>query len=161
MILEYADGLKRVFPSIIRNTALVLLVGLAIIFRSFMAPCRSILSIAMTLMFVYGGAVLLYQDGILNRLGFENFTDHLGGCTFGAAYGCFPILTGICLDYDTFLFSAISEYRMTGFDPRKAIQHGLISTGGTITAAGIIMAISFGSLMFSASISMVHIGFFL
>merc|ERR1712110_842054 len=44
-------------------------------------------------------------------------------------------------------------------NPRASIQAGLISTGGIITAAGVIMAIAFGDLLFSAISELNVMGF--
>jgi uncharacterized membrane protein YdfJ with MMPL/SSD domain len=63
----------------------------------------------------------------------------------------FSIIVGLALDYDVFLISRILEYRQEGLDHESSIVAGLYSTGGIITAAGLIMAVAFGGLMFSSS----------
>ena len=56
------------------------------------------------------------------------------------------------LDYDVFLVSRIYEYRsLDKYRHESSIVAGLNATGGIITAAGIIMATAFGSLLWSAS----------
>jgi uncharacterized membrane protein YdfJ with MMPL/SSD domain len=62
----------------------------------------------------------------------------------------FSMITGICFDYDIFLLVRITEYRADGIDPAASVRNGLVSTGGIITAAGVIMAIAFGGLLGSA-----------
>jgi RND superfamily putative drug exporter len=63
----------------------------------------------------------------------------------------FSIIVGVALDYDVFLISRILEYRLEGYEHKTSIACGLHATGGIITAAGVIMAFAFGSLMFSSN----------
>jgi uncharacterized membrane protein YdfJ with MMPL/SSD domain len=63
----------------------------------------------------------------------------------------FSIMVGLALDYDVFLVTRILEFRCSGYKHKSSIAAGLDATGGIITAAGIIMAVSFGSLLSSAS----------
>jgi uncharacterized membrane protein YdfJ with MMPL/SSD domain len=63
----------------------------------------------------------------------------------------FSIIVGLALDYDVFLISRILEYRLEGYEHKTSIACGLHATGGIITAAGIIMAFAFGSLMLSSN----------
>jgi uncharacterized membrane protein YdfJ with MMPL/SSD domain len=64
----------------------------------------------------------------------------------------FSIIVGLALDYDVFLVTRILEFRLEhGYKHESSIAAALDATGGIITAAGVIMAISFGSLLGSAS----------
>jgi len=62
----------------------------------------------------------------------------------------FFIITGIGLDYDIFVLIRVTEFRGKGYDPQHSIQEGLVSTGGIITAAGVVMAFAFSGMLFSA-----------
>merc|ERR1712039_1139677 len=52
-------------------------------------------------------------------------------------------MMGLALDYEIFLFERVREFREEGFGDREAIQLGLAATGTTISAAGLIMALTF------------------
>jgi len=142
---------------IIMSTVLIL--GVA--FRSAIVPLRSIFTLAGTVSFVYGSAVLAFQDGMLDFLGVPGINSRLGAVHFMAPVVLFPICTGICLDYDVFLITHIGEYRAAACSPDTAIQHGLCSTGGIITAAGLIMTTAFSGHIATQLDFMNVFGFFL
>jgi len=73
----------------------------------------------------------------------------------------FSILVGLGLDYDIFLFSRVVEYRKAGFSDRASITKGVYKTGRIITAAGVIMSIAFGGLLFSKQMVLNQFGFML
>eukprot|EP01079_Euglenida_sp_SAG-EU17-18_P011893 gene11893-2169_t len=62
----------------------------------------------------------------------------------------FSVLVGLSLDYDIFLLTRVAEYHSVGMSTNDAILFGLCKTGNIINAAGIIMAIAFSGLLFSA-----------
>ena len=124
----------------------LLLVGVA--FRSVLLPLRTAATITVTLIVVYGMAVLVYQDGIFDWA----FVDGLhqgAGQEWLVPVLSFPILVGISLDYDVFLLSSVFELRAAGHTTDEAVRMGVYSTGSVITTAGVIMAIAFSGLMFS------------
>ncbi len=59
----------------------------------------------------------------------------------------FSILVGLALDYDIFLMSRVVEYRHHGWSDAAAVALAVDKTAGIITAAGLIMAISFAGLL--------------
>ncbi|WP_326953840.1 MMPL family transporter [Amycolatopsis sp. NBC_01286] len=60
----------------------------------------------------------------------------------------FAGLFGLSMDYEVFLIARIQEEWRRGADTRTAIVEGLVSTGRTITAAALIMALVFVSFAF-------------
>ena len=62
---------------------------------------------------------------------------------------CVPIITGLTLDYDTFLIARIYELRGQGYSSRFSILKGLKVSGSSITYAGLIMAVTFSALLFT------------
>jgi uncharacterized membrane protein YdfJ with MMPL/SSD domain len=150
---DLISAIYGAFPSMIIGTMIVAFVSLAISFRSIMIPIRSLMTIAATLSFVYGASVLVFQDGILDWMGFEalHSKSYNGAVPYLIPVVSFPVVVGICLDYDIFLLTRASEFRSEQrMAPQDAVQHGLVATGWIITAAGIIMAIAFGGLLFSS-----------
>ena len=65
------------------------------------------------------------------------------------------------LPTDIFLLTRIWEFRAKGFGDREAVLAGLAKTGHVITAAGVIMAIAFAGLLFSAEPVLNQISFFM
>jgi uncharacterized membrane protein YdfJ with MMPL/SSD domain len=147
------DEVKAVydyFPGMIAATFAISMTILGVSFRSVVIPLRSLITNALTLGFVYGVSVLIYQRGILDWTGWGSVGHIPEGLNFTLPVIMFSMITGICSDYDIFLLVRIMEYRSAGVDPRTSVQKGLSSTGGIITAAGVIMAIAFGGLLFSS-----------
>ncbi|WP_328648867.1 MMPL family transporter [Amycolatopsis sp. NBC_00348] len=60
----------------------------------------------------------------------------------------FAGLFGLSMDYEVFLIARIQEEWRRGADTRTAIVEGIVSTGRTITAAAVIMALVFVSFAF-------------
>lgn len=91
------------------TTAVVfVLVGVA--FGSVMIPLRAIFSIGLTLAFVYGAAVWVYEDGVLNGLHFAGLAGNTALSWFSPVLS-FSVVVGLGLDYDIFLISRVFEFR--------------------------------------------------
>jgi len=71
----------------------------------------------------------------------------------------FSILVGLALDYDIFLMSRMVEYRKMGWSDRASICLAIQKTGGIITAAGVIMSVSFAGLLIPKSTVLNQYGF--
>lgn len=152
--IEYdaVEAVYGAFPTVITITMLVVFLLLGIFFQSIVTPFRSVVSICMTLSFVFGLCVLVFQHGILNWTHVPSWTSTGGEISWLVPVMAFSIIVGLALDYDVFLISRILEYReYHGYDHESSIVSGLHATGGIITAAGVIMAVAFGGLMFSSS----------
>ena len=67
----------------------------------------------------------------------------------------------LALDYDVFLILRIREHRFNGLSIRAAILRSIWEVNSTIIAAGIIMFLAFGSLMFSNIAAVNQISFIL
>jgi uncharacterized membrane protein YdfJ with MMPL/SSD domain len=152
--IEYdaVEAVYGAFPMVITITMLAVFLLMGIFFKSIVTPLRSVMSICMTLSFVFGLSVLVFQQGILNWTRIPSWTSTGGEISWLVPVMSFSIIVGLALDYDVFLISRILEYRTDhGYDHRSSIVAGLHATGGIITAAGVIMAVAFGGLMFSSS----------
>jgi RND superfamily putative drug exporter len=146
------DALQAVyasFPTMVVITTLVVFVLTGVSFRSVFTPLRSILSICLTLAFTFGLGVLVYQHGVFDWTGLRALTSIGDEVCWLVPIMAFSIIVGLTLDYDVFLISRILEYRLEGYEHKTSIACGLDATGGILTAAGIIMAFAFGSLMLS------------
>lgn len=152
--IEYdaVEAVYTAFPTVITITMLVVFLLMGVFFQSIVTPFRSVVSICMTLSFVFGLCVLVFQHGILNWTQVPSWSSTGGEISWLVPVMAFSIIVGLALDYDVFLISRILEYRTDkGYDHQSSIVAGLHATGGIITAAGVIMAVAFGGLMFSSS----------
>jgi len=156
---DAVNEVHLLFPWQVAGTCTLVFLIVGILFRSIFVPIRLLITIALPITWVYGFSVMVFQNGW-----FDSFSSNLNG--IHALYWlipvmCFSILVGLGLDYDIFLFSRVVEYRKLGYTDQAAIIKGIYHTGGIITAAGIIMFISFSGLMLSTEMALNQYGFML
>jgi uncharacterized membrane protein YdfJ with MMPL/SSD domain len=150
--IEY-DALEAVYASVpwmITVTSMIVFFILYLFSGSVMVPLRSLCSISLTVFVVFGLLVLVYQDGIFDWLPWSSIRSR-GEISWLAPILAFSVMIGLGLDYDLFVTSRILEFRSLGFSHDGSIAAGLHHTGKIVTAAGIIMSIAFGGLLFSTS----------
>jgi uncharacterized membrane protein YdfJ with MMPL/SSD domain len=141
-------GVLAVFPWMCALTLGCIFFVLSMMLKSFFVPVRLALTLLLPLGSVFGIAVLVYQDGILNWTGLQSVHTSEG------FFWSLPILVvtvsaGLVLDYDIYLISAIMEHRQRGYDIRAATCKAVGEAGPTISAAGIIMTAVFSGLLIS------------
>jgi RND superfamily putative drug exporter len=129
-------------PLALAIIALTTAVLLFAAFGSVLVPIKAILLNLLSLTATFGAMVWIFQEGHLSGL--------LGFTATGQLDVTMPILMfcvafGLSMDYEVFLLSRIKEeYDRTG-DNAQAIATGLGRTGGLITAAALLLAISFAA----------------
>jgi predicted RND superfamily exporter protein len=160
MTYDVTVAVYDAFPMIVIITLAVVFVLMAFAFESLVAPLRSVLTLALTLAFVYGLAVLVYQHGAFSFLNMRCLSDS-GGISWLPPVMCFSIIVGLGLDYDVFLISRVYEFRANGYTDHSAAVKGICSTGFIITAAGMIMAVAFGGLFTSTELILNQTAFLL
>jgi uncharacterized membrane protein YdfJ with MMPL/SSD domain len=143
---------------------ILLVVGIAL--KSVLIPLRSLLAVALTLAFCYGSASLVYEWGVLDWMGFmglHTMSPNDRALLWMPPLVSFGIIVGLCLDYDLFLLIRVADFRKSGggMANRDAVVLGLSTTGPIITAAGVIMAVAFCGLLFSATMAMNQLAFFM
>ena len=135
-ILDAANAALSRFPMLIAVTNIVVLLFLCVNFGSLVIPLRSALSILVTLCWVYGSAVLVYQHGALGFLHAEQVANR-GGVSWLVPLMTFSVITGLGLDYDIFLLDRIVEYRARGHSTDESISLGIAKTGAKNAASRI------------------------
>jgi RND superfamily putative drug exporter len=91
----------------------------------------------------FGAAVWIFQDGNLGALG----TTATGTLVANMPVLLFCVAFGLSMDYEVFLVSRIREFWLKTGDNDESVALGLARTGRVITAAALIMAISFAALI--------------
>lgn len=160
MTVDVTDAVYDSFPLIVAVTLGTVFVLMGAAFQSLVVPLRSVATLALTVAFVFGLLVLVYQHGAF---------DFIGARAVGNAHAiswlppvmCFSIIVGLGLDYDVFLISRVFEYRLLGYTDHAAAVKGICSTGYIITAAGLIMAVAFGGLFTSSELILNQAAFLL
>jgi RND superfamily putative drug exporter len=129
-------------PLALAVMALTTAVLLFAAFGSLLMPVKAIILNLLSLTATFGAMVWIFQDGHLSGL--------LGFTATGQLDVTMPMLMfcvafGLSMDYEVFLLSRIKEeYDRTG-DNAHAVATGLARTGGLITAAALLLAISFAA----------------
>jgi uncharacterized membrane protein YdfJ with MMPL/SSD domain len=158
---DTVEAVYDAFPWMIAITTLTVFILMGVFFRSILVPFRSVVSIFLTLSFSFGLAVLVFQNGLLNWTHIQSLSLESGEICWIVPVMGFSIIVGLALDYDIFLISRILDFRLEEHEHKTSIAKGLEATGGVVTAAGTIMAIAFGSLMFSSNPVLIQWSFFL
>ncbi|ETO23866.1 drug exporter of the RND superfamily-like protein, partial [Reticulomyxa filosa] len=149
--LTYDCYLKLVqtLPDCLFLSMLVEFVIAGVLFRSVLLPCRLLCTIVITLSFVFGVAVLIYQHGALDWLHLQMFQSE-DGLAWIIPLVTVTLLLGLSVDYDFFFYGKFNEFVSNGENTRHAIVRAAYRTGTVITSAGAIMGLAFGALWFSS-----------
>ena len=123
-------------------------------------PARAVITIMLTLSFVFGLLVLTYQYGMFSWLGLSQL-DNMHSIFWLSPVIAYAVCVGLGLDYDVFLLERIHDFKSQGMSHEDSIVEGLASTGTIISSAGLVMLASFGGLLFSVNPGLSQIGFML
>ncbi|MHA1347373.1 MAG: MMPL family transporter [Candidatus Heimdallarchaeaceae archaeon] len=159
VMVDAIDKVYELFPLMISITLIVVYILIGLMFKSFFIPLRLIFTIGITLSFIYGLGVLVFETSFLNNV--ISPLQDVHAFYWLVPVMAFSILIGLGLDYDIFLLSRISEYRDKGYTDKASIHKGLYKTGNIISFAGIIMAIAFSGLLLSKEMVLNQFGFML
>ncbi|MDT5124369.1 MAG: putative drug exporter of the superfamily [Mycobacterium sp.] len=128
---------------------------------SLVLPLKAVVLNVLSLTAAFGALVWIFQDGHLNALG----TTATGTLVANMPVLLFCIAFGLSMDYEVFLVARIREYwlkirtngdaspsglqaiRLARADNDRAVALGLARTGRVITAAAVVMSISFAALI--------------
>ena len=120
---------------------LFLLTGSAVL------PLKALVLNVLSLTAAFGALVWIFQDGHLGALG----TTSTGTLVANMPVLLFCIAFGLSMDYEVFLVSRIREFWLasgrTRADNDESVALGVARTGRVITAAALVMSISFAALI--------------
>lgn len=158
------DAMQRrvvaLFPRLLITTFLIVFVILGYLLRSLFVPVRLALTLVAPLCAVFGSAVLVYQKGALEWMGWQA-VGRMDGFYWYIPILLLSMIIGLSLDWDVLLVSRIMEHRENGYDIQASICKAVCETGGTISVAGIIMCLAFGGMMLSDQMMINACGFIL
>ena len=115
---------------------------LFLVFGSILVPIKAIVLNLLSLSATFGAMVWIFQEGHLS--GVLDFTP-TGQLDVAMPILMFCIAFGLSMDYEVFLLSRIKEEHDRTGDNTGAVVAGLESTGRLITAAALILAITFAA----------------
>ncbi len=129
--------------AIIGVTTFVLLFA---VFGSLLVPLKAIVLNLLSLTATFGALVWIFQEGHLS--GALDFTA-TGQLDVAMPILMFCIAFGLSMDYEVFLLSRIKEEHDRTGDNTQAVAAGLARTGRLITAAALVLAITFAAFVTS------------
>ena len=133
-----------VFPA----AALIILVILALLLRSLVAPWYLMLSVGLGFGATLGASVLVFQ-GLAGQ----------PGLVFLLPVYMYLFVVALGTDYNILMIARLREQAKEGMEPRQAAAVALQHAGPTIGAAGLILAGTFASLTLAGNTILSQLGF--
>ncbi|ORW08975.1 MMPL family transporter [Mycobacterium kyorinense] len=140
-------AIMTMLPLVLGLIAAITFVLLFLLTGSVVLPLKALVLNVLSLTAAFGALVWIFQDGHLGALG----TTSSGTLEANMPVLLFCIAFGLSMDYEVFLVSRIREYWLASPRTRAAndnsVALGLARTGRVITAAALVMSISFAALI--------------
>jgi uncharacterized membrane protein YdfJ with MMPL/SSD domain len=145
---DSSRGITERLPLVLAVIAAITFVLLFLLTGSVILPLKALVLNVLSLTAAFGALVWIFQEGHLGALG----TTPTGTLVANMPVLLFCIAFGLSMDYEVFLVSRIREYWVslpgkTRADNDEAVALGLARTGRVVTAAAVVMSISFAALM--------------
>jgi RND superfamily putative drug exporter len=156
------DSVKAItsqLPIVLGLIAVIMLVLLFLLTGSVVIPLKALVLNVLSLSAAFGAMVWIFQDGHLGGLG----TTVSGTLIANIPVLLFCIAFGLSMDYEVFLVSRIREFWLASgsgsgsavrpdparlrADNDESVALGIAHTGRVVTAAALIMSISFAALI--------------
>ncbi len=145
---DSSTGITDRLPLVLTVIAVITFVLLFLLTGSVVLPLKALALNVLSLTAAFGALVWIFQEGHLGALG----TTATGTLVANMPVLLFCIAFGLSMDYEVFLVSRIREYWLsspgrTRADNDEAVAGGLARTGRVVTAAALLMSISFAALI--------------
>ena len=144
---DSVDAITSRLPTVLGIIAVITFVLLFLLTGSVVLPLKALVLNVLSLTATFGALVWIFQDGHLGALG----TTPTGTLVANMPVLLFCIAFGLSMDYEVFLVSRIREYWLqsgrTRADNDESVALGVARTGRVITAAAVVMSISFAALI--------------
>jgi len=154
---DSVDAVTDRLPLVLGLMASITFILLFLLTGSVVLPLKALVCNVLSLTAAFGALVWIFQEGHLGALG----TTPSGTLVANMPVLLFCIAFGLSMDYEVFLISRIREYwlasgaaRPATASPRQAhaandetVALGVARTGRVITAAALVMSMSFAALI--------------
>src|SRR5207302_7051720 len=139
VLMDTKHAIATRLPLAIALVALTTLLILFLFTGSVVQPLRALLLNSLSIAAAMGVMVWIFQIGHLS--GLLDFTARPMDTSMSVLLFC--ITFGLSMDYEVFLMSRIKELHDQGADNRVAVTRGLARTGRIVSAAAVLLAVSF------------------
>lgn len=146
------DGVEAIatrVPMMLGLIAVVMFILLFLLSGSVIIPLKALVLNALSLTATFGALVWIFQEGHLGGLG----TTVVGTLVSTMPVLMFCVAFGLSMDYEVFIIARIREFWLASDRSdaagRESVALGLAGTGRIVTAAALVMAITFAGLVAS------------
>src|SRR5882757_4319373 len=144
---DSVDAITSRLPLVLGLIAVITFVLLFMLTGSVVLPLKALVLNVLSLTAAFGALVWVFQDGHLGALG----TTSTGTLVANMPVLLFCIAFGLSMDYEVFVVSRIREFWIasgrTRADNDESVALGVARTGRVVTAAALVMSISFAALI--------------
>ena len=148
IFVDFQAAMNRDYSVVFPVAALVIMLILALLLRSLVAPIYLMVSVGLGFGATLGAAVLLFQ-GILGD----------NGLIFLLPIYIYLFVVALGTDYNILMIARLREEAREGRSSRDAAAQAVKHAGPTIAAAGVILAGTFAALMLGGNSLLVSMGF--
>ena len=144
---DSVDAIASRLPLVLGLIASIMFILLFLLTGSVVMPLKALVLNVLSLTAALGAMVWIFQDGHLGAFG----TTPSGILVANIPVLLFCIAFGLSMDYEVFLVSRIREFWLASGagDNDESVARGIARTGRVVTAAALIMSISFAALIAS------------
>lgn len=148
IFVDLDDAMARDYSVVFPVAAVLIMIILALLLRSLVAPWYLMLSVGLGFTASLGATVLAFQ-GLLGEQ----------GLIFILPIYIYLFVVALGTDYNILMVARLREEAREGLEPRPAAAKAIEHAGPTVAAAGLILAGTFASLMFAEGTFFKSMGF--
>lgn len=145
---DLKEAMNRDYSVVFPVAAGLIMIILALLLRSLVAPWYLMLSVGLGFGATLGATVIMFQH-VLGE----------SGLIFMLPIYIYLFVVALGTDYNILMVARLREEAREGKDPRAAAAHAVRHAGPTIAAAGVILAGTFASLMLGGNALIESMGF--
>jgi len=144
---DSVDAITSRLPVVLGLIVVIMFAVLLLLTGSVVIPLKALVLNVLSLSAAFGAMVWIFQDGHLGGMG----TTATGILVANIPVLLFCIAFGLSMDYEVFLVSRIREFWLQTSRTRagndESVALGIARTGRVVTAAAVVMSISFAALI--------------
>ncbi len=148
IFVDLDDAMARDYSVVFPVAAVLIMIILALMLRSLVAPWYLMLSVGLGFTASLGATVLVFQ-GLQGQQ----------GLIFILPIYIYLFVVALGTDYNILMVARLREEAREGLEPRPAAAKAIEHAGPTVAAAGLILAGTFASLMFAEGTFFKSMGF--
>jgi RND superfamily putative drug exporter len=148
IFVDVRSQLRSDFHLVLPVALAIIAVILALLLGAMAAPLSLLLCVMLAFLATLGASVLVFLHG----LGYD-------GIDFTIPTVLFIFVVAIGTDYNILIASRLREEFLNGFSSRDAARIAVSNDAPTVAAAGVILALTFASLMLAGIANLTELGF--